>query len=158
MYHVKNLKHEDIFKLLDDTIQYNFGSEYPVHLDFSKVDSKFAEWIKTVWVYIAQNIQSYDLSFDSLPLLPLLVKGEWDNETWKNGALYLFKLSQTFLLKSCITTGWASEHFYKAMDLFPITVLPSVPSWLDKHGLCGICESTESGILQIFEKLFDTNQ
>ena len=142
------MENEDVVKLVELTILQNFGSTEPVILKFSSSENRFATWIKSLWEYTPD----YEV-FKHLPLLPNIVKGNWDDGTWEHGELHLYKLNNRFLKKSSVGADDAPESVCKAFEHLSVTVLPSLPTWVNTKTLCCVFYPTKCSLLNLLDAL-----
>ena len=154
-YQIQVLTDTDVVRLVKLTIQQNFGIREPVHLTFTTQESRFASWIKDIWVYL-QHKPNFCSAFRNMPLLPVIVNGEWRNESWKHGELHLYQMSHLFLLQSSVGMDEIPENVCKALEHLSVKILPSLPPWIDAKSLDCIYYPTKLDISRLFEALLDS--
>ena len=139
-------------KLLDETIRYNFGNKTPVRITLSK-QSKFVHWIEKVWTYVSRYQSDALPELSNLSLLPCLLSGCWEDDTWKYSEIQLHTMNELFLLRTFKGMNTLSNGVCQAIRHLSVNILPSLPSWLDTRSLSCIYYPTQSSILQLLEKL-----
>ena len=147
--------------LLEETIKHNFSNSEPIVLNLSE-DSRHAEWIEKVWKYLFKHFSEFlsgnddihkSLNFATLPLLPRLITGKWEDDTWKNGEIHLYCMKRVFLLKSDIDIEALTNDVCNAFEHLSVVVLPSLPSWLDSRQLINVFSPTGPRLVQLMEHI-----
>ena len=106
-----------------------------------------------MWTYVSRYQSDTLPELSNLSLLPCLLSGCWEDDTWKYGEIQLHTMNELFLLRSFNGMDTLSNSVCQAIKHLSVNILPSLPSWLDTRNLSCIYFPTESSILQLLEKL-----
>ena len=140
-------------RLLEETIKHNFSNSEPIVLKLSE-DSRHGDWIEKVWKYLFEHFSEFLSNFATLPLLPRLITGKWEDDTWKNGEIHLYCMNTVFLLKSDIDIEALTNDVCNAFEHLSVVVLPSLPSWLDSRQLVNVFSPTGPRLVRLMEHIY----
>ena len=155
-YQLRTVAVSGMASLLDATIQHNFGNSEPIVLKLS-VDSRPGDWIEKLWKYLFEHFSEFLSNFVNLPLLPRLTSGKWEDDTWKNGEIHLYRMNKSFLLKSEMDIEELTNDVCDAFGHLSVIVLPSLPSWLDSRQLPCVFSPTGPSLVRLFEHIYSEN-
>ena len=146
----------DTITLLETILQQEVGKGDPITLRVSQ-NSRFANWIKNVWVFIMDHYPKSISEFSHVPLIPCLSSGRWDDGTWRNVDIHLYSMKHTFMLKSGKGIEELPDEVSQALKYLYVVILPSLPEWFPVGKFSCIITPTGKGMLELFEKLHSSN-
>ena len=139
--------------LLEETINHNFGDGDPIVLNLVE-ESWYGNWIENVWKYLFEHFSEFLSKFATLPLLPLLMTGRWDDDSWTHGEVHLHRMDKLFLLKSDTDIEELSNDVCNAFEHLSVVVLPSLPGWIDARQLDNVFCPTGPRLVFLMERIF----
>ena len=151
-YQIRVMTITDTITLLETILRQEIGKGDPITLRVAQ-NSRFANWIENIWIYIMEHYINSISQFLHLPLIPCLSSGRWDDGTWRNADIHLYTMKHTFVLKSGMGNEELPNGVLQALEYFYVVILPSLPEWFPVAKLSCIITPTGKGLLELFEKL-----
>ena len=131
----------------------NFDDGDPIVLNLEE-GSWYRSWIENVWKYLFENFSEFLSKFTTLPLLPLLMMGRWDDDSWTHGVVHLHRMDKLCLLKSDTDVEELSNDVCNAFKHLSVVVLPSLPGWIDARQLDNVFSPTGPSLVHLMERIF----